>query len=241
MPMRGEMVHPMVQNNSRNYYFEELVQTTLPPEQLLPTYYQSAGAVIFLSRSDFSDKYGHFFKEDVPQHNLGLLSREELLPEAEMGAKAGERASREWAKLGAEQRAAINMTQGFNILLTATTESNICSVLVGTPAKDKSNALGDGEGMRMEWRGLMVFFPTDDGAALDMAFLVATGPVLGWRAGISPQEGNRALEYVAMLWKTWKERGYPQPSSYRPIAFPSFRFPPIPGVLVTRPNYSLVL
>lgn len=241
MPMRGEMLHPMLQKATHTQFLEQQLQTTLPPEQILPTYYQSAGAVIYLSGTDFSDKYGRFFKEEVPQHSLGLLSREELFPggaEAESNAKVCERSSREWARLGAEQRAALNMAQGFNILVAAATESNICSLMVSTPTKEKSTEL---DSMRLEWRGLVVFFPTDDGAALDMAFLIATSPVLGWRAGKSPQEGNRALEHVASMWQQWKERGYPQPASYRPIAFPSHRFPPVPGVLVTRPHYSLVL
>ena len=71
--------------------------------------------------------------------------------------------------------------------------------------------------------------------------------IQGWRlrpveAGNLPSPTpNRAVEKVRQAWQTWQTMGRPSPVRYRPIAYTSNQPQPVPGYVLPRHFYNLVL
>jgi hypothetical protein len=180
--------------------------------------------------------------------NLGdcLLSRDLLEPASQLyrdwALNHGQ--GRDWSRISEQQREALNKSTGFNLLLAAVCagNGNIASVFTGQPATEENRSpfAFEKDGQRYEWRGLVVGAPAGE-QSLDLALVIGTEPVIGWRVGDSVLSGNSALSLVAQIWEDWWKMGQPQSSDYRPVAYPAETTPRMPGYAVKRRFYDLFL
>ncbi|MEI7556721.1 rRNA adenine N-6-methyltransferase family protein [Candidatus Chlorohelix sp.] len=236
MPMRGSMLHPLSRRLEPN---SELVSTSLPLDPLLPLNLRVNGGKIYVTREATLDKYSPLLGNNkYPQKANGYLQRELLNPAGENWGNNRQK----WALLEDEQRTAIGMAQGFNILLAAAHENRICSLLVGSEfsAQEPRNP-NERNGIRFDWRGMVVIMPSEDEQALDLAIIINADAVMGWRIGMSDFASNQALLLVEQVWDLWLGMGCPQSSDYRPIAFPADSNPSAPGFIVHRQYFDLLL
>ncbi|NWJ49174.1 MAG: hypothetical protein HXX08_25230, partial [Chloroflexi bacterium] len=243
MPMRGSMLHPLSRRFEPN---SQLVTTCLPLDSILPLNLRVNGGKIYVTREASLDKYSALLEANYSHQKAnGYLRRELLDPASDIFQdwyKNWGNNRQKWAQLENEQRTAIGMAQGFNILLAAAHEKRICSLLVGNEVStQEARNPNDRNSIRFDWRGMVLVVPTEDEQALDLAIIINAESLLGWRIGISDSTSNQALLLVEQVWDLWIELGCPQSSDYRPIAFPSGSNPPAPGFVVQRQYFDLLL
>jgi len=232
MPMRGRLAHPYA--NRSPYSSNSLIPTMLAANEILPPHYQAEKALIYLTSEGLPEANSADFLNSVEASYFmnGLLERPSFYPP-------------DLTKTTEQEKALIGLAQGFNMLLAATLEDRLCNLLVATPSGSSANTSNSNgfvrEGWRYEWRGIALVVPTEDQQALDIAILIGTEAVQGWRVGDSPQVENLALQKITQLWHIWQNLGRPNPADYRPLAYPATQPAPCGGVIIKRQHFNLVL
>ncbi len=258
MPMRGEMAHPLSQTPNNQ---KRLTRLPFDPAKILPGYEPPEGlplnappARLYLADQGLPDEVAVWLEkpEDLQVISSGKLPLEfktELKPEAD-GAK----------------RAIAQAFYGFNMSLSVALRDQLFSLVLATPAPEENNGPqgtpGEsgsgwvGEGWRYEGRGVILLELHPEGC--DIALLTGAGLAANWRGWLaqgwrlvkaeagdndfgSQENENRALQRVSEVWQAWQAMGQPTPAQYRPLAYPSDQLPPVPGYIIPRQYYNLLL
>ncbi len=134
------------------------------------------------------------------------------------------------------------------IALAASLKDQVWPLLLGQSLPPELN--GDGvERKRYEPRGLAVLEAYEGG--LDLVLVFRFGPpswtlkTQEWRFGpvVASSTGgdNRAWAKLAEGFGSWRAMHEPRPGDYRPLAYPADRPAPLPGLVVPRRYYNILL
>jgi protein-L-isoaspartate(D-aspartate) O-methyltransferase len=251
MPMRGEMAHPAAPhgrfallplNPARAWpdFGPEAPDSNLPEPQLL-----LSNSEIMPDLEGFLEQPGVFAAG--PEEPLEL----DFSPEFSPGLPESR-----------AQREVSYAFYGFSFVLVLAAQDRIFSLVLVSPlseadsGQNNRNAPGwSKDGWQYETRGLALVEPAGSEGGYDMALLLSPNPsnhkhnklIQGWRlrpveAGNLPSPTpNRAVEKVREAWQTWQTMGRPSPVRYRPVAYPSPQPQPVPGYVLPRRFYNLVL
>lgn len=253
MPMRGEMAHPanppgrfaMLPFSPDRVWPGFASSAELPEPQLLLSnsetmpdlekFLEQPGLVAFGPEGPLSLDFSPEVGKDTPEHRV--------------------------------QREVSYAYYGFSFVLVLAAQDRLFSLFLATPVPPPTSgqpAPANGrtangwirDGWQYESRGLALVEQAADGSGFDLALLLSPDPasrsqyksIQGWRirpAGVAttlpPQTPNQALVRLQTAWQTWQSMGRPTPVRYRPIAFPADQPAPVPGYVLSRRFYNLVL
>ena len=246
MPMRGEMAHPAAVQGRFGLL-------PLSPARIWPDQNPSADPApkLLLSNSEIMPDLEKFLEQPGvevfgPEENFALEFTDRNNP-------------------GRTQRDVSYSFYGFSFILALASGDKLFSVLLAIPLpepEDGQPALQNGrtptgwvrDGWQYENRGLALVETSQDGRGYDLALLLSPPQnnrpdklVQGWRlrmpdaAPVSPEMPNLAVEKLRQAWRTWQSMDRPNPAQYRPIAYPANTPQPVPGLVLPRRFYNLVL
>lgn len=151
---------------------------------------------------------------------------------------------------------------GFSFVLVLAAQDRLFSLVQATPvpSSEVSQTIDTNGRVRDGWqydtRGLALVEKSADAAGYDLALLLSPDAsnrwqnklIQGWRIRtteatnlLPPQTPNQAVVKLQEAWQTWQKMGRPTPVRYRPVAYPADRLPPVPGYVLPRQFYNLVL
>jgi hypothetical protein len=142
-------------------------------------------------------------------------------------------------------------------------QDRLFSLVLATPQPDSEAGTDTGrtatgwsrDGWHYEVRGLALVEPALDAGGYDLTLLLSPDNsnrpqarlVQGWRirssasANLSNPGPNRATQKLGEAWQSWHRMGRPSPVRYRPVAYPASQPQPVPGYILPRRFYNLVL
>jgi len=246
MPMRGEMAHPspaqgrfaLLPVSPGQLWSDQPAEPDPVAKVLLSNSETMPGLEKFLEQPGVQ-AYGPTEKLTLDFTNLGGSNR--------------------------TQREATYAFYGFSFVLAFASNDRLFSTVLATPlppveegqtapptARSSQGWVQDG--WQYEPRGPVLIEPSEDGLGFDLALLFSPNRnnpgeklVEGWRLRapnaekLAPGTPNLALEKVRQAWLTWQNMGRPHPSQLRPVAYPSGQPQPVPGYVLPRRFYNLVL
>lgn len=249
MPMRGEMAHPVT---SQGRFALLPLNPSLVwsdfgpvPEKSLPQ--------LLLSNSEIMPGLERFLEEPGV-----LVAGPEVTRELDFSSEGvlGQRDNR-------EQRSVFSVFYGFSFMLAVSAQDRLFSLVLATPQPDSEAGTDTGrtatgwsrDGWHYEVRGLALVEPALDAGGYDLTLLLSPDNsnrpqarlVQGWRirssasANLSNPGPNRATQKLGEAWQSWHRMGRPSPVRYRPVAYPASQPQPVPGYILPRRFYNLVL
>ncbi len=252
MPMRGELAHPLAQQD----------ETDGPPRSH-PVKIGIMAQEILEELPSLATPEVYLTSAGLPTPILELLqSSEELTytPDATIQFEVEELppTSTRWNEMTPNQRRAARSYYGYTSLVAVAVEDLLSTLLINpNPLTLAGTGVGETENAeplrsRFEGRGLGLVQRRPDETAFDLALLVA-GTAYGWRVTqphnsaepttteTDDNNKNLALAKLQEVWQVWQRLGQPVPSEYRPIAYPTTQPAPAPGYVIHRKYYNLLI
>jgi protein-L-isoaspartate(D-aspartate) O-methyltransferase len=236
MLMRGILQHP-----TTNFVpASDTTRTSLLeiPATLLPEGGPSDST--FCLSYDFPDAISNYIWQPHSSFTLGMSTPARLGKEVV------------WAKMNSFQRSAILQRQSFQLFLAMATQQQFGSLVLKTEIQPEApNKVGPAEVVSQPQYnfnpvGSAVVVALADGS-FDVALLLLNNLVVGLRL-LAPDSvpsdhilPNQALAEVATAQRLWVQAGCLFVSQYRPLAYPSDQPQPVPGLIIPRHYYNLLL